>query len=258
MNTTTLSPLLQIEGLEMRFGELAVLRGVNATFTTGQITAIIGPNGAGKTTLFHAITGDLRPERGLVSFSGRSLIGLPPWRIARLGIGKMFQDVRLFSELTVIENVLLALHENGGRSLTASLLQVLRRHRQDSVEKDKAADFLRMIGVEEPWNRAANSLSFGNQKLLALTRLVAGDFKLLLLDEPTAGVSPPLVERMAAILLNLVNERRASVALIEHNFSFVEQIASHAYLLRDGEIMDGGPAHEVLEKEENKEVLIGL
>jgi ABC-type branched-subunit amino acid transport system ATPase component len=252
------SPILVIETLEKHFGDVAVLRGVTASVGRGGITAFVGPNGAGKTTLFHAITGDMRPDRGTVLFEGRTLVGKAPWAIARAGIGKMFQDVRIFGELTILENVLLALHDHPGRSLPASLLLAPWRGKQDLDERRRAGEALDLAGVEEPWDRPARLLSFGNQKLLALARLVAGDFKLLLLDEPTAGVATPMAERIAALLKELVRERGASIALIEHNFSFVQQIANHAYLLRAGEIMDSGPVAEVMGKAENREVLIGL
>lgn len=252
------SPILVIESLEKHFGDVAVLRGVTASVERGGITAFVGPNGAGKTTLFHVITGDLKPDRGTVLFEGRPLAGRPPWAIARSGIGKMFQDVRIFGELTILENVLLALHDHPGRCLPASLLQAPWRGKRDLVERRRAGESLSLAGVEEPWDRPARLLSFGNQKLLALARLVAGDFKLLLLDEPTAGVAPPMAERMASLLQGLVRERGISVALIEHNFSFVQQIANHAYLLRAGEIMDNGQVDDVMDKPENREVLIGL
>jgi len=251
-------PILVIETLEKHFGDVAVLRGVTASVERGGITAFVGPNGAGKTTLFHAITGDLKPDRGTVIFDGRPLAGMPPWKIARAGIGKMFQDVRIFGELTILENVLLALHDHPGRSLPASLVQAPWRRKKDLMERRQAGESLALAGVEEPWDRPARLLSFGNQKLLALARLIAGDFKLLLLDEPTAGVAPPMTEKMTGILQLLVRERGASIALIEHNFSFVQQIAGHAFLLRGGEIMDSGPVDEVMGKAENREVLIGL
>src|ERR1041384_2592924 len=105
-------PILLLEGLEKRFGEFLVLRGVGASIMRGSITAFIGPNGAGKTTLFHVITADLRPDSGNVTYRGKSLVGLSPWKVARLGLGKMFQDVRIFERLTILENVLLALHDH--------------------------------------------------------------------------------------------------------------------------------------------------
>lgn len=251
-------PLLVIESLQKRFGEVMVLRGITASVERGAITAFVGPNGAGKTTLFHVVTGDVSPDGGAVFFDGQAVSGLPPWKVARLGIGKMFQDVRVFEHLTVIENVLLSLHDHPGRSLPASLMQAPFRKSKNQQEVGRAKEFLAMAGVPEPWGRDAKSLSFGNQKLLALARLIAGRFRLLLLDEPTAGVAPAMAERISELLLQLVKEQGATIALIEHNFSFVESIAVQTYLLRDGAVMDSGLTAHVLGKEENREVLIGL
>lgn len=251
-------PLLLLEGLEKRFGEFLVLRGVGATIPKGSITAFIGPNGAGKTTLFHVITGDLRPDSGSVVYRGKCLVGLPPWRVARLGLGKMFQDVRIFQQLTILENVLLALHDHPGRSAWSSIVRALLRDRRRQDEQAQAEHWLEMAGVERPWERPAGLLSFGNQKLLALARLLAGGFDLLLLDEPAAGLAPAFVDRIGRLLTTLVQDGKASVALIEHNFSFVSAVADQAYLLRAGEVHASGPTAQVLERAENREILIGV
>jgi ABC-type branched-subunit amino acid transport system ATPase component len=193
-----------------------------------------------------------------VVFDGCPLGGMPPWRIARLGLGKMFQDVRVFGNLTILENVLLALHDHPGRTLPASLLHSPFRGKLDARERHRAEEYLAMVGVEQPWDRSAGLLSFGNQKLLALARLIAGEFRLLLLDEPTSGLAPTMVERLGNLLQQLVRDRGISIALIEHNFSFVQVIANHAYLMRAGGIMDAGGVADVFGKAENREVLIGL
>lgn len=252
------APVLVLESVEKRFGDIAVLRGVTASVERGTITAFIGPNGAGKTTLFHAISGDIRPDAGAVIYGGRSVAGLPPWRIASLGLGKMFQDVRVFRELTIVENVLVALHDHAGRSLLASLFQWPLWAKLRREEQARAEHWLDMAGVERPWDRPAAALSFGNQKLLALARLLAGGFDLFLLDEPTAGVAPGMVAQIEKLLRNLVHDRGISVAVIEHNFSFVSSVADQVYLLRAGEVFDSGPAAEVLGRGANREILIGL
>lgn len=251
-------PILILKNVQKHFGDIKVLCGINAAIPEGSITAFVGPNGAGKTTLFHAITGDLRPDAGAVVYRGKSLVGLPPWRIARLGLGKMFQDVRIFENLTILENVLLALHDHPTRSAVASLVRAVFRDGKGAEERAKAEHWLAMAGVERPWDRPAGLLSFGNQKLLALARLMAGGFDLLLLDEPASGLAPPQVEHIGSLLKVLVREKKMSVALIEHNFSFVSAVADQAYLLRAGEVHDGGPTAEVLMRDENREILIGL
>ena len=253
----TTSPVLLIEGLEKRFGEVAVLHDIHAALPAGGVTAFVGPNGAGKTTLFHAITGDLRADAGMVSLNGENITNRPPWKIARKGLGKMFQDVRLFEDLSILENVLLALHDHSSQTVWASLA---RRWRQRESTPDLVAEaesWLEKTGVEPPWDRPAADLSFGNKKLLALARLMAGGFEVLLLDEPTSGVSPAMIERMAELIRGL-SANGITVALIEHNFSFVRDIAQECYLLREGHIHDTGPTDSVLNKPENREILIGL
>ncbi|MCB1102295.1 MAG: ATP-binding cassette domain-containing protein [Kiritimatiellae bacterium] len=252
------NPILVMEGVQKRFGDVTVLRGVDATIRRGSITAFIGPNGAGKTTLFHAVTGDIRPSAGAVVLDGYPIAGLPPWRAARMGLGKMFQDVRLFESLTVLENVLLAMYEPAHRSPLHALRGPAGSRRQDTGLMAKAREILGQVGVEPPFDRPAALLSFGNKKLVALARLIAGNFKLILLDEPTAGLSPGMVARVTEFLKDLVQNRGITVALIEHNFSFVGEIAEFTYLMRAGEIHDQGMTNDVLGRAENREVLIGL
>ena len=251
-------PILILENIEKRFGNVAVLRGISASIPLGSVTAFVGPNGAGKTTLFHAISGDLRPDKGAVVFRGKEISGLPPWKSARLGLGKLFQDVRIFENLTLIENVLLALHDHNGRSAVSSLLRTPFCAKLATAQEEKARHWLEVAGVEKPFDRPAGLLSFGNKKLLALARLLAGGFDLLLLDEPTAGVSPGMVERIENMVRKMVSEEGKTVMLIEHNFSFVSAVAGQVYVLRDGQVYDSGRTDEVLGREENREILIGL
>ncbi|CAG0983583.1 partial Lipopolysaccharide export system ATP-binding protein LptB, partial [Anaerolineae bacterium] len=232
-------PILIIENVVKHFGEVAVLRGVNASLPSGKVTAFVGPNGAGKTTLFHTITGDLIPDDGVVSLRGRPITGMAPWKVARNGLGKMFQDVRVFDSLTVLENVLIAMYEPEALSPWASLVKAYFHRRDDSELLMEAETWLDKAGVEKPYDRPAGLLSFGNKKLLALARLMAGGFDLLLLDEPTAGVSPIMVEKIARLIKQMTNQG-ITVALIEHNYSFVTDVAEHIYLMRDGMIHDHG------------------
>jgi len=251
-------PILILENIEKRFGNVAVLRGISASIPRGSVTAFVGPNGAGKTTLFHTISGDLRPDKGAVLLRSKEIGGMPPWRVARLGLGKLFQDVRIFENLTLIENVLLALHDHNGRSAVSSLLQSPFRAKLATAQEEQARNWLELAGVEKPFDRPAGLLSFGNKNLLALARLLAGGFDLLLLDEPTAGVSPGMVERIEEMVRKMVSEQGKTVMLIEHNFSFVSAVADRVYVLRDGMVHDAGRTDEVLGREENREILSGL
>lgn len=251
-------PILVIENVKKRFGDMTVLRGISAAVPEGSITAFVGPNGAGKTTLFHSITGDLRMDSGRVIFRGKSIGGKPPWHIARLGLGKLFQDVRVFDSLTVLENVLLALHDHPGRSAVVSLLRAPFLYQANGRQQAEAEKWLETAGVERPYDRPAGQLSFGNKKLLALARLMAGRFDMLLLDEPAAGLAPHTIHRVSKLLKLLVRERNVTVALIEHNYSFVAEVADRAYVLQAGLVHDQGPTVEVMSRDENREILIGL
>lgn len=241
-----------VENLEKHFGDTVVLRGISAAIEAGRITAFIGPNGAGKTTFFHAASGDIRPDGGKVLLHGKDMTAKPAWQLARAGLGKMYQDVRVFEQLSLIDNVMLALHDHPQQSVTGSLL-----HWRPPCSRDEAEHWLNSAGVQPPFDRPASSLSLGNKKLLALARLLAGQFDVLLLDEPTSGVSPDHVARMEALLQKLCEQGKA-IALIEHNYNFVSRMAGFTYMLRDGAVHDAGVTDEVLDRKENREVLIGL
>lgn len=251
-------PLLVLDNVEKRYGDIVALRGISAQVLGGSITAFVGPNGAGKTTLFHTISGDLHLNSGRITYRDSLINGMAPWRIARLGIGRLYQDVRIFENLSVLENTLLALHDHPCQSAIVSLVQWPFSRRIAAARREAAEAFLLEAGVEPPFDRPAGSLSFGNKKLLALARLMAGRFDMLLLDEPTSGLAPQMISKVANVLRNLVNTRGITIAVIEHNVSFVEEFADITYVLRAGEIFDEGPSRAVLGKEENREMLIGL
>lgn len=250
--------VLVIQNVKKKFGDLVVLNNVNATIKHGSITAFIGPNGAGKTTLFHTIAGDLRADSGKVLLRGRNIGNLPPWKIARYGLGRLFQDVRVFRNLTILENVMLSLHEHPDQSILGSFIHSFTGKAHRAKVENEALHFLDQVGIEKPYDRRASELSWGSQKLLALARLFAGDFDVLLLDEPTAGISGPLVDRIRDMLVTATRERKITIALIEHNIGFVSRIAETTYVLREGEIFDHGTTQEVLQRPQTMEICIGL
>lgn len=249
---------LVIERVEKRFEELTVLNGLSATIARGSITAFIGPNGAGKTTLFHTISGDLRSDRGSIYLKGNDISRMPAWNIARHGLGRLFQDVRIFRNLSVLDNVVLALHDHPDQTIGGSVLHMLGGKTRRDKAKTEAVKFLESVGLKEPYDRPAATLSWGNQKLLALARLLAGSFDFLLLDEPTAGLSPTMVDHILGVIEKVVNEQGVTVALIEHNIGFVSRIADYTYLLNAGSVHDEGPTAEVLTRPETIEICIGL
>lgn len=246
---------LIIEGLRKRLGGIEVLADVNTRLRQGEITAFIGPNGAGKTTLFQAITGELKPDAGRVVFEGADITHQEPWAIARMGVGKVFQDVRVFPSLSVVDNVVAALQRHPARSLRASLLRGERSLRE---AKERADTLLDRVGLEGWRDGPAGELSWGNQKLLAFARLLAGEFRFALLDEPVAGVSPALSGRMKELIREMAKQDGVTVALIEHDMSFVRDLADTVVVLREGRVFDQGPATEVFGRPANVELCMGL
>ncbi len=251
MNDTCLS----IEGVRKRFGEVEVLAGIDARLRRGRITAFVGPNGAGKTTLFNAITGELPLDSGCVVLNGRGISGLPAWNIAAMGVGKLFQDVRVFRNMSVIDNVAAATVSKGGLEIVSGFLKT-----DAQVEKARrsARLLLEEVGVEGRLDGPAGELSWGNQKLAAVARLLAGDFQVVLLDEPAAGVSPTTVESLKRLIRRMALEKEMTVGLIEHNTNFVKDLADWVVVLKEGRVCDEGPAEQVLHKPQNFELLCGL
>lgn len=247
--------ILTINGVSKRFGDVAVLSCVTANLKQGEITAVIGPNGAGKTTLFNILSGEQKPDAGAVLFEGRNITQANSWEVAQHGIGKIFQDVRIFSNISVLENVIAALQKPVDRRLWASLK---RPGLNDNEVKKKAEALLDIVGVEGSRDSAAAELSWGNKKLLGFARLMAGDFRFVLLDEPVAGVSPIVCDRIKSLIRKLVVENGVTVALIEHDMNFVEGLADTVVVLKEGKVVDHGAVNDVLTRPENIELCLGL
>lgn len=237
--------MLELDKVSKSFGGLRAVDSVSATFEAGRITALIGPNGAGKTTLFHLIGGVLRPDQGVIRYNGKRIEGLPPWRIARYGIGRLFQDVRVFGKLTALDNVLTAFpHQLGENPLWSLALRpkALWQERQLAAQ---ARQLLQFVGLHDHADATAESLSYGQQKLLAIARLLAAGADTLLLDEPTAGVNPEMVKDLLALLRQLASDGKM-IVLIEHNMSVVMDVADWVYFMDEGKIVASGTPAAVL------------
>ena len=235
--------LLEIQGIVKRFGGLLALGGVDLTLDEGMIASLIGPNGAGKTTLFHILTGIYPPDQGEIRFRGRSLVGLSPDRISGAGIGRTFQNIRLFSRMTVLENVLVGMHSRIGSSLTDIFLQAKRFRAREKEAELKALDFLRLVDLRGREGEWAHHLSYGDQRRLEIARALASEPKLLLLDEPTAGMNTSEARSLTSLLKRLVGEFVQTILLIEHNMRVVMGISDRVTVLDYGEkIAEGNPA----------------
>ena len=246
---------LRCKGLSKSFDGTLALHDVRLEFPSSGIVAIIGPNGAGKTTLLNVLTGFLRADEGQFFLGDQELTRLTPHRIARLGITRTFQDLRLISQVSVIENVLLARPNQKGERLVAALFRFgvaqeeLRNH-------EEAMRCLRFVGLEQKTNETAGELSYGQQKLLTLACCIAAEGQILLLDEPVTGVYPETIFQILDILRQLREQGRL-VVLVEHDIAAVRQIADVVIVMDEGRIITQGKPNEVLERPEIIEAYVG-
>ena len=249
---------LILNNVGKRFGDFWALRGVRASVPSGKITAFIGPNGAGKTTLLHVIAGTLRPDEGSIHFKGKMLSGTPPYQVARLGIGRQFQDVRIFGGLTVLDNVLVGMIPHGQQDSFRAWFGTRAARKLMRECQEKAEEWIEHVGLQDDLNRNARDLSFGQQKLLSMARLFACGFEFLLLDEPTAGVSPRMIEKITALIREAVDKRGVTVALVEHNMTVVADLAYWIHFLHEGRVAFSGERSHVLGNKSVRQMYMGL
>ena len=233
---------LEARGLEVRFGGLLALRDCGFTVEQGRITCLVGPNGAGKTTIFNVITGFLKPDTGEVFFKGRSLAGLTPQSVVAAGIARTFQNLRLFVDLTALDNVLTALPSQSGEEPLAAIFRPLHVARAQRRRRDEAMAILEHVGLAARAHDFVRNLSYGEQKLLTVGRLLATGAELLLLDEPASGLSAGALEAIMALLRRLQAGGK-TLLVVEHNTRVVQQIADDVLFLHQGHLMaTGSPA----------------
>jgi branched-chain amino acid transport system ATP-binding protein len=238
--------ILIAEKVTMRFGGLLANRDVDFRVPRGSIVSLIGPNGAGKTTFFNQLTGMLEPTSGQISFDGISIVGMEPHEIAELGIGRTFQNIRLFGAMSSLANVMVGRHARMKATWWASLLKLpMTRAEEDAVEQ-RARELLELVGLRRRYyHDAARNLPYGDQRRLELARALAGDPKLLLLDEPTAGMNPGETAQMTQLIRRLRDELNLSVLLIEHDMKVVMGISERITVLDHGELLAEGTPEEI-------------
>jgi branched-chain amino acid transport system ATP-binding protein len=237
------SALLETQAVTKRFGGLTALNQVNFQVEEGQIASIIGPNGAGKTTFFNVLTGIYRPDDGEVTFKGRPLLGHRPDQITALGICRTFQNIRLFANMTVVENVLVGMHSRVSLSMAAVLTRTPRFREEEASFGLRASGLLDVVGLTAKTNELARNLPYGEQRRLELARALASTPTLLLLDEPTAGMTQGEAQSLMALLRRLIREYELTIVLIEHNMRVVMEVSDRVTVLDYGEkIAEGKPA----------------
>ncbi len=235
--------LLRVAGLTKSFQGIQAVKDFSFTVAQGGITALIGPNGAGKTTVFNLLTGFLVPDAGAIDFRGTSLVALAPHRIARLGLARTFQTIRLFPKMTVLENVLLAMPDQNERLDHALAMTPAMRRAEDSCRRE-ALQWLRLVDLHGKANEEAGNLSFGQQKLLEIAKALATKPALLLLDEPAAGVNLTMLARIGGLIRDL-RAQGITILFIEHNMDFVMTLADTVVVLDYGEGIAIGTPSEV-------------
>ena len=237
--------LLEIDALRKEFGGLVAVNSVDFTIPSGSIVSLIGPNGAGKTTFFNMITGVYKPTSGRVVFDGADITGKPPHVATEHGIGRTFQNIRLFREMTARENVLVGMHARLKGGIIRSVLRTPGLRREEKAAWDKAQSLLELCSLQRRGGAMANSLAYGEQRRLEVARALATEPKLLLLDEPTAGMNPQESVEFIDFVQRLRTEHKLTVLMIEHDMKVVMGVSDRVTVLDYGTKIAEGTPHDI-------------
>ena len=238
-------PLLKVENAGIRFGGLKAVSDVNLELKQGELVGLIGPNGAGKTTFFNLLTGVYVPTEGSIMLDEEKLNGLAPYKITKKGISRTFQNIRLFSELSVLDNVKVAYHSLAKHSMVSSIFRLPSHFSGEKEMEEKAIEFLKIFNLEGFMHEKAKNLPYGQQRRLEIARALAANPKLLLLDEPAAGMNPQETEELMN-LIALIRERFSlTILLIEHDMGLVMGVCERIYVLDSGQLIAEGNPEQI-------------
>ncbi|MEH7480764.1 ABC transporter ATP-binding protein [Neobacillus drentensis] len=237
--------LLKVENTGIRFGGLKAVSDVNLELNQGELVGLIGPNGAGKTTFFNLLTGVYVPTEGSITLDGEKLNGFAPYKITKKGISRTFQNIRLFSELSVLDNVKVAYHSLAKHSMLSSIFRLPSHFFGEKEMEEKAIEFLKIFKLENVMHEKAKNLPYGQQRRLEIARALAANPKLLLLDEPAAGMNPQETEELMN-LIALIRERFSlTILLIEHDMLLVMGVCERIYVLDHGQLIANGTPEQI-------------
>lgn len=240
----TSNPLLRINGIVKRFGGLVALDQVSLSINAGDIYGLIGPNGAGKTTLFNVLTGLYMPEEGEFTFDDKNLFRVKPHRVVRAGIARTFQNIRLFGEMTALENVMVGRHIRSHSGALGAVFRTKANRHEEQKIMEKAYSLLHYVGIEKVLNENANNLSYGDQRRLEIARALACEPKLLALDEPAAGMNPSETDSLKQ-LMSKIRDDGVTILLIEHDVKLMMDLCDRIAVLDYGKKIAEGLPEEV-------------
>lgn len=239
------NPLLKMENIGIQFGGLKAVQNVNIYINKGELIGLIGPNGAGKTTTFNMLTGVYEPTEGEITFDGKSIKGLKPYQVTKRGISRTFQNIRLFKDLTVLDNVKIANHHLAKHSILSSIFRLPGHFKGEAEMEKESIDFLKIFGLDVYKDELAKNLPYGMQRRLEIARALAAGPKLLLLDEPAAGMNPQETQELMDLIAFIRKKFDLTILLIEHDMSLVMGICERIYVLDHGQLIAEGTPEEI-------------